>query len=110
MLNWDVVAEPNVQVLANTLNGGNKRGDWMTYRSPKGNEKQIDCILTKRRHLKYNKDAEANDMIHMGSDHRCVVATSMISTLEKRSHCKKTKGKIETTKHEVRIKLRKNWS
>ena len=27
-------------------------------------------MLTKRRYLRYNKDAEANDMIHMGSDHR----------------------------------------
>ena len=69
-----------------TLNEGNKRGDWMkhwlvlqgytalnkmcretpqkrtTYRSPKGNEKQIDHILTKRRHPRHAKDAEANDM------------------------------------------------
>ena len=36
---------------------------------------EIDYIITKRRYLKYNKDAEANDMIHMGSDHRCVMAT-----------------------------------
>ena len=27
-------------------------------------------FFTKRRHLKHIKDAEANDMIHMGSDHR----------------------------------------
>ena len=40
-----------------------------TFVSPEGNEKQIDYILTKRRYLRYNKDAEANDMIHMGSDH-----------------------------------------
>ena len=46
-------------------------GKQTTYRSPKGNEKQIYYIIIKRRHLKYNKDAEANDMIHMGSDHRC---------------------------------------
>ena len=73
-----------------TLNEGNKRGDWLkswlmlqdytalntmfketpqkqtTFISPKGNEKQIDYILTERRHLKHVKDAEANDMIHMG--------------------------------------------
>ena len=47
-----------------------------TFTSPKGNEKQIDYILTKRRYLKHIKDAEANDMIHMGSDHRCVMATT----------------------------------
>ena len=92
MLSWDQDAELNVQVLANTFNGENKRGDWMkhwlmlqsfaalntmyrknpakqtTCRSPKGYEKQFDYIITKKRHLKYNKDAEANDMIHMGSD------------------------------------------
>ena len=34
-------------------------GKQTTYRSPKGTEKQIDYILIKRRHLKYNKDAEA---------------------------------------------------
>ena len=62
---------------------------------PKGNEKQIDYILTKRKYLKYNEDAEANDMIHMGSDHRCVVATFMISTPNKSSHCK-TKKKVKS--------------
>ena len=107
--NWDLAAEPNVQVLADTLNEVNKRGDCMkhwlmlqdyttlntmyrktpqkqtTFISPKGHEKQIDFILTKRRYLKYNKDAEANDMIHMGSDHRCVMATFMITTPKKSS-------------------------
>ena len=85
-----------------TLNEGNKRGDWMkhwlmlqgytalntmyrktpqkqtTFVSPKGKEKQIDYILIKRRYLKH-KDAEANDMIRMGSDHRCVMATFTIT-------------------------------
>ena len=31
-------------------------------------------------------DAEANDMIHMGSDHRCIMATFLISTPEKNTH------------------------
>ena len=33
MQNWDLAAEPNVQVLADThtLNEGNKRGDWMKH-------------------------------------------------------------------------------
>ena len=90
-----------------TLNEGNKRGDWMkhwlmlqdytalntmyrktpqkqtTFISPKGNEKQIDDILTKRRYMRYNKHAEANDMIHMGSVHRCVMATFTITMLGK---------------------------
>ena len=67
-----------------TLKESNKRGGWMkqwlmmqglvalntmyekkfenqsTFRSPKGNEKQIDVILTNRKHLKMCEDAEAN--------------------------------------------------
>ena len=81
-----------------TLNGSNKRGDWLkscmmlndysalntmfrktpqkqtSFVSPKGKEKQTDYILTTRRCLRNVKDAEANDMIHMGSDHRCVMS------------------------------------
>ena len=125
MQNWDLVTERH------TLNEGNKRGDWMkhwlmlqghrallsmfrkipgkqtTYRSPKGGEKQIDYILTKRRYLKYNKDAEANDMVHLGSDHRCVMAT-FVSLHQKRVViARQKKGKLNTTKHEGRIKPRK---
>ena len=98
-----------------TLNEGNKRGDWMKHwlmlqgytafdtmserhlgnKRPtdlqKLNEKQIEYILTERRYLTYNKDAEANDMIHMGSDPRCGMATFMITTPEKSSHCKTTR-------------------
>ena len=42
------------------------------------------------------KGAEANDMIHMGSDHRCVMATFLINTPEKDTHAKKKKEKHET--------------
>ena len=42
---------------------------------PKEPRSKSTTILIKRRHLKYNKDAEANDLMHMGSDHRCVMAT-----------------------------------
>ena len=93
------------KVLADTLNESNKRGDWLkswlmlndyytlntmfrktpqkhtSFVSPKGKEKQIDYILTKRRYLRNVKDAEANDTIHMGSDHRCVMATFLINML-----------------------------
>ena len=31
-------------------------------------------IMTDRKHYCWIKDAEANDMIHMGSEHRCVMA------------------------------------
>ena len=112
MQNWDLAAEPSAQVLADThstketeeVTGwssgwcykathhstrwterhlGNKRPTDLHKR----NEKKIDYILTKRRYLKYNKDAEANNMIQMGSDHRCVMATFMITTPEKSNHC-----------------------
>ena len=76
-----------------TLDESGKRGDWLkswlmlqdytalntifrktpqkqtSFVSPKRKEKQIDYILTKRRYLRHVEDAEANDMIHMGSDH-----------------------------------------
>ena len=107
-----------------TLNEGNKRGDWLkswlmlqdytavntmfrktpqkqtTFISPQGNEEQIDYMLTKRRHLKHIKDDEANDMIHMGSDHRCVMATFKISMLGKKPNLKDMKGYHETEKRE----------
>ena len=67
---------------------------------PKGNDKQIDYILTKRRHLKHIKDAEANDMIHRGSDHRCVMAIFTISMPGKNSNHKDMKGKHDTVKRE----------
>ena len=46
----------------------------VTYRTPKGAKKQLDYILTDRKHYCWSKDAEANDTIDMGSDHRCVMA------------------------------------
>ena len=49
-----------------------------TFRSPKRKEKQLDYILTSRRHLKFSKNAETNDMLHMASDHRSVMAQFVI--------------------------------
>ena len=57
--------------------------------------------------MRYNKDAEANDMIHMGSDHRCVMATFTITTLGKSSHYKTGKRKNEKIKHEGRDQAEK---
>ena len=117
-----------------TLNESNKRGDWLkswlmindysalntmfrktaqkqtSFVSPKGKEKQIDYILTKRRYLKNVKDAEANDMIHMGSGHRCVMGSTCLrerttsgkETQSKRRLCvlnKKMKPKKTTVKN-----------
>ena len=113
------------------LNEGNKRGDWMkhwmmlqgytalntmyrktlqkqtTFISPKGKEKQIDYILTKRRYLRHAKDAEANDMIHMGSGHRCVMAIFKITMPGKNIHIKNTR-KQDTTEYDVRDQAGKN--
>ena len=81
-----------------TLNKANCRGEWMTqwlienslvalnamykktpqkqvtYLTPKKVEKQLDYILTDRKHYSWSRDAEANDTIHIESDHRCVMA------------------------------------
>ena len=80
-------------------------GKQTTYRSPKGNEKQIDHIIIKRRHLKYNKDSEANDMIYMGSDHRCVMATFIISIPKKDGHRKiqKTSSRQQNTTEGIKL-------
>ena len=67
-----------------------------SFVSPKGKEEQIDYILTKRRYLRNVKDAEANDMIHMGSDHRCVMSTFLINTPEKNTHVRREDKKHET--------------
>ena len=69
--------------------------------------KQIDYILTKRRYLRNVKDAEANDMIHMGSDHRCVMATLLINMPEKKINVRRGNTKHETTvcaEHEEKAK------
>ena len=114
-----------------TLNESNKRGDWLkswlmlndysalntmfrktpqkqtSFVSPKGKEKQIDYILTKRRYLRNVKDAEANDMIHMGSDHRCVMASLLINMPEKKINVRRGNTKHVTTvyaEHEEKAK------
>ena len=88
-----------------TLNESNKRGDWLkswlmfrktpqeqtTFVSPKGKGKQIEYIPTRSRYLRHAEDAETNDMIHMGSDHRCVMATFKITMTGKNIHIKNTR-------------------
>ena len=63
--NWDLFTEANASVLADTHS--TKETKEMTVQKHLRNKN----ILTKRRYLGYNKDAKANDMIHMGSDHVC---------------------------------------
>ena len=45
-----------------------------TYRTPNGVEKQLYYILVKKKQYRWSRYVEANDMIHMGSDHRSVLA------------------------------------
>ena len=76
-------------------------------RSPKGKEKQIDYMLTKKRYLRNVKDAEAYDMIHMGSGHRCIMATFVINTPGKNTHARRENKKHETigyAEHEQKAK------
>ena len=78
-----------------------------TFISRKGNEKQIDYILTKRRYLRHKKDAEAHDMIHMGSGHKCVMATFTITMPGKNNHYKNTREKHDMIKHAERDQAEK---
>ena len=47
--------------------------------------------------LRNVKDAKANDMIHMGSDHRCVMATFLVNMPEKKINVRRENTKHETT-------------
>ena len=85
---------------------GNRRGDWMkhwadvykdtqalntmdrktpakqtTYRSQKAAKSNSTTSLPEKK-IEIQKDIEANDMIHMGSDLRCVMATFTIQYAE----------------------------
>ena len=99
-----------------TLNKGNCRGEWMTqwllqnklvalntmykkvpqkkatFYTSKNVGKQLDYILTDRKHYKWSRDAEACDTIHMGSDHRCVKAKFEIPDDKEKGKPRKTKA------------------
>ena len=64
----------------------------VTYRTPKGAEKQLDHILVTRKYLRCSKDAEASDMGHMGSDHRCVMAQFVFPAPKKKDSQTDTKN------------------
>ena len=55
-----------------------------TCRTPEGAEKKLDYILVSRKYLRWSNDAEAKDMIHMGSDHRSVMAQFVIPEEKKK--------------------------
>ena len=108
-----------------TLNKASCRGEWMTqwlldnsfvalntmykkvpqkqltYHTPKKIEKQLDYILIDKKHYSWSRDAEANDTIHMGSDHRCVMAKFEILTDKSKSrHTKAPRSERECEKCE----------
>ena len=74
----------------------------MTYRTLKGVEKQLDYIMTDRKHYCWSRDAEANDMIHMRSDHSCVMARFAIPEKKRKARLSEvTPGETdENTKDE----------
>ena len=57
--------------------------------------------------MRHAKDVEANDMIHMGSDHRCVMATFTINMLGKNIHYKNTRRKHDMIEYEERDQAKK---
>ena len=65
-----------------TLNGENKRGDWVKHWLTLQNFTALNMMYRKTH-------ADANDMIHKGSDHRCVMATFVITTPKKGGPFKK---------------------
>ena len=101
-----------------TLNKVNCRGEWMTQwllenklvalntmykksppkqvtcRTPKEIGKQLDYILTDRKHYQWSRDAKASDTIHMGSDHRCVMARFEIPRKKEKGKPRKTKAPV----------------
>ena len=71
----------------------------------------MDYILVDRKHFCCCRDAEANDMIHMGSDHRSVMAQLIITAPKKeispKTHCDKTMMRTkENTKNQSDDKTR----
>ena len=68
----------------------------ITYRTPKGVEKQLNHILLNRKNLRC-RDAEANDMIRMGSDRRSVMAQLVIPAPKKKDSKKNTSHVEEKT-------------
>ena len=51
---------------------------------PSGKEKRLDYIVTDRRNRRHCTDVEANDMIHLVSNHRSVTAHFLIRMRNKR--------------------------
>ena len=109
-----------------TLNKGNVRGEWMkqwllenklvavntiyrkspqkqvTYCSPKKETKQLDYILVDKKHVTWSRDAESTDILHMGSDHRCVMAKFEITTKEKKGKTRHPKAPVKEHRNNIK--------
>ena len=108
-----------------TLNKANCGGEWMTqwllenklvalntmykkppqkqvtYHTSKNVAKHLDYILVDRKHYSRSRDAEANDTIHMGSAHRCIMAKFDIPKEKgKPRHTKAPETHHENDEHE----------
>ena len=51
--------------------------------------------MTDKKHFSWSKDEEANDMIHMGSDHRCVMAKFEIPEKARKTSCRNKAPSVE---------------
>ena len=109
-----------------TLNKVNARGEWMTqwllennliavntmyekisekrvtYCSPKKETKQLDYILVDKKHVAWSRDAEATDILHMGSDHRCVMAKFEITAKVKRGKTRHQMAPVDKNRNEIK--------
>ena len=109
-----------------TLNKGNVRGEWMTqwllenklvavntiyrkspqkqvtYCSPKNEKKQLDYILVDKKHIAWSRDAEATDILHMGSDHRCVMAKFEVTAKVKNGKPRHQKAPDKEHRNEIK--------
>ena len=75
----------------------------VTYKTPKGVEKQLDYVLINRKHMSFSRDAQANDMIHIGSDHRSFMAQSVIKApMKKDSQKTRIEGSKTSTKESIK--------
>ena len=73
----------------------------VTYRSPKNGEKLLDYVLRDKKHLTWSRDAESTDILHMGSDHRCVMAKFEITAKEVKGKPRKPKAPMEERQNET---------
>ena len=108
-----------------TLNKVNGRGEWMTqwllenklvalntmyqkipqkqvtYRSPKKRREAVRLRLVGQKHQPWSRDAESTDILHMGSDHRCVMAKLEITAKEEKGKQRKQKAPMVDRQKEI---------